>query len=129
MDGVGREDAVHRGRGPESDGGIDIVDAELRRPRGQVRDARLHAYPISYLEVGDIGTDLNDHARGFVPEHHRRLNDIFPDTSMRVAMNVAATDAHRVDRDLHVGGSDIQGQVDFPKREFTFPFKDKSARL
>jgi hypothetical protein len=61
------EATVDGRRGPEAHRGIEVVQAAQRGRRIQARDARLHADAVADLELRDLGPDLDDGARGFVP--------------------------------------------------------------
>src|SRR5688572_1577323 len=99
---VRSQDAVDRRRRPEAHGRIEVVDAEAAGPAGRVGDARLHADPVAFLELGHIGADFENHAGGLVPQDHGRAHLERADPAVGVIVHVAAADADVAQADPHV---------------------------
>ena len=51
------------------------------------------------FKMSDFGADRGDEAGSLVAEHHRRVDDEISNSSMFVVVDVASTDANRLDGD------------------------------
>lgn len=83
------------------------ICAEVVEPRSTVVaasawNARLNSYPVTNLDILDLGTYLDDDARTFVAEDDGALeNEVAYPTSLPV-MHVAAADARLFDMNANI---------------------------
>ncbi len=97
---------MHGRRRPETHAWIEVIHAFARCPRRHVRHAGFHADAIAHLQVLHFVTDLDHGTGGFVTEHHRFIDDEWPDAAMLIIVNIAAANAHRVDANAHIARTD-----------------------
>ncbi|QTK82082.1 Hypothetical protein AT6N2_L1293 [Agrobacterium tumefaciens] len=125
MNCLGAQNAVDGRRRPESDGRIDVVEAEAGGARFRIGDTRLHANPVARLQMGDTGTGLDDGAGRLVTENHGLVDDEVTDASMSVIMHVAAADADSMETNANVIRPHFMGNFDVAQGKFADTFEDK----
>lgn len=125
MNDLGRQASMDRRRGPEPYGRIDIVDAQLGRPGGEVRNAGFHADTVTLLQMPDLRADLQNDARGLVAQYHRLVDHEGPDLSMGIIVDIGAANADGADSDQHVGRRQIPPDRDVAQRQLPLLFKYK----
>ena len=119
------EHAMHRGRCPKGDGGIDIVEAEAGGARLRIGNPGLHANAVTGLQMGDIGANFGDRSSRLMAQHHGFVDDEIADAAMGIIMHIATADADRVDTDADVVRAHLLRQINVTQREFADTLEDK----
>ena len=96
------KNAMNGRRGPEPDGGVEIVDAELGRAAVWVRNSGLHANAVTRFKIGDARSGFHHHTGGLVAKDHRLTHDEGTNGAVLVVVNVASTDADGAKRDVNI---------------------------
>jgi hypothetical protein len=81
---------------------IKIVDAQLGRLAVGIRDARLHTDPIADGQMFDSLADVGDGAGRLMAKNHWLSHHKGPNGPVGIVVDIAATDADRVDGNTHI---------------------------
>ena len=100
----------------------------LREARGAavgVGDTRFHGDPVADPERGYLVAHLQHGAGGLMAKHHRLPYHERSDAAVPVVVDVAAADAHGVDRHAHVARSEPLGYRKFAQRKLFGALQDQ----